>query len=109
MAIKEKGYVTNMKVDEKNDFGFSFADESEISEPVKTAIDAKTYMLQEKLDFVETQLHELYRTIIPLLTNLKRDPKKEYIKWPNRVEKIQAFEEKLESIVNRQMDLEKYK
>jgi hypothetical protein len=33
--------------------------------------------------------------IIPLLNNLMKNPEKEYIKWPNRVEKIQAQIQKI--------------
>jgi hypothetical protein len=33
-----------------------------------------------------------------LLKNLNKNPSQEYIKWPNRVEKIAAFKEKLDEI-----------
>jgi hypothetical protein len=34
----------------------------------------------------------LFNAITPLLNNLKANPEKEYIKWPNRVDKVEAFE-----------------
>jgi hypothetical protein len=36
------------------------------------------------------KLLKLENLIIPLLNNLMKNPEKEFIKWPNRVEKIQA-------------------
>jgi len=42
----------------------------------------------------------LYNAITPLLNNLKANPEKEYILWPNRTEKIEAFENKLFDIYN---------
>jgi len=46
---------------------------------------------QEKLD-------KLYNAIQPLLNNLKANPEKEYIKWPKRTEKIEQFEDHIQSI-----------
>ena len=36
--------------------------------------------------------------ITPLLNNLKKNPEKEYILWPNRIEKVEAFEDHLYKI-----------
>jgi hypothetical protein len=46
---------------------------------------------QEKLD-------KLYNAIIPLLNNLKKNPEKEYILWPDRLAKVEAFETHLQKI-----------
>jgi len=35
-----------------------------------------------------------------LLTNLKKNPEKEYILWPNRIEKVDQFEDHLRKIYN---------
>ena len=40
----------------------------------------------------QDKLDKLYNAITPLLNNLKANPEKEYIKWPNRVDKVEAFE-----------------
>ena len=37
-------------------------------------------------------------SITPLLNNLKANPEKEYIKWPDRVEKVEAFETFIQNI-----------
>jgi|TARA_B110000879_G_scaffold77304_1_gene107608 hypothetical protein len=68
------------------DFGFTLVDESdlEVSQELVTAT-ASGVTAQDKLD-------KLYNAIIPLLNNLKSNPEREYIKWPNRVDKVEAFE-----------------
>ena len=64
----------------KFDFGFTAVDESELEE-------------------LEDKLNKLYNAILPLLTNLKKNPEKEYILWPNRTEKIEAFENHISGII----------
>lgn len=72
------------------DFGFTAVDEEDlqvVQDAQKavgdTEVEAKT--TQEKLD-------KLYNAIIPLLNNLKKNPEKEYILWPNRIDKVEQFE-----------------
>lgn len=78
------------------DFGFTAVDETElqaVQDAQKaigdTEVEAKT--TQEKLD-------QLYNAIIPLLNNLKANPEKEYILWPDRLTKVEAFESHLQKI-----------
>jgi len=80
------------------DFGFTAVDETElqaVQDAQKTvgdvSVEART--TQEKLD-------KLYNAIVPLLNNLKKNPEKEYILWPNRVEKVDQFEDHLRKIYN---------
>ena len=75
---------------EKFDFGFTAVDESElkaVQEVSKKAesLGADALNTQEKLD-------SLYNAITPLLNNLKKNPEKEYILWPNRIDKVEQFE-----------------
>jgi len=80
------------------DFGFSAVDEDEL-----TAVqEAKTTLTQVSSTAETTQerLDRLYNAVMPLLTNLKKNPEKEYILWPNRTEKIEQFEAKLLGIYN---------
>ena len=79
------------------DFGFTAVDEDElqaVQDAQKAAgdneVDAKT--AQEKLD-------KLYNAILPLLSNLKKNPDKDYIYWPNRVGKVDEFENMITKIV----------
>jgi len=41
----------------------------------------------------------LYNAILPLLSNLKANPEKDYIYWPNRTEKVEAFEDLIAGII----------
>jgi len=78
------------------DFGFTAVDEDEL-EAVRKAttaavkIEAAASTTQDKLD-------NLYNAVIPLINNLKKNPEKEYILWPNRLAKVEAFESRLQEI-----------
>lgn len=67
------------------DFGFTAVNEDEL-DAVQTAAGDK-----DKLD-------RLYQSILPLLANLKANPEKDYIYWPNRVTKVEEFEALLRDI-----------
>lgn len=78
------------------DFGFTAVDEDELQAVQKTAAlanDAEQLALttQERLD-------KLYNAVVPLLNNLKKNPEKDYILWPNRLAKVEEFEDYLQSI-----------
>jgi|TARA_B110000495_G_C22686219_1_gene404706 hypothetical protein len=79
------------------DFGFTAVDENELEAVQKVTSEASSasadaYEAEEKLN-------KLYNAILPLLTNLKKNPEKEYILWPNRVEKIEQFENLITGII----------
>lgn len=42
-------------------------------------------------EMADTKLEKMFNLILPLLNNLKANPEKAYIHWPNRVEKIDEF------------------
>ena len=48
---------------------------------------------------LQDKVNNLYNAILPLLSNLKANPEKEYILWPNRTAKIEAFEELIGKII----------
>jgi len=78
------------------DFGFTAVDEAELEAVQKAAETAETASstsaeLQDKID-------KLYNAIVPLLNNLKKNPEKDYILWPNRLEKVEQFEDYLQNI-----------
>ena len=77
---------------ELNDFGFSAVDESEL-ETVRVAAEEKETLTQQ-LKTVDNRANSLYDAILPLLHNLKKNPEKDYIFWPNRTARIDAFEDK---------------
>lgn len=78
------------------DFGFTAVDESEL-EAVQ-ALGATAKDVEEKASTTQDKLDKLYNAIIPLLNNLKKNPEKEYILWPNRLEKVEEFEDHLQAI-----------
>jgi hypothetical protein len=78
------------------DFGFTAVDESELEAVQKATTQATE--VASTADAVQAKLDKLYNSITPLLNNLKANPEKEYILWPNRVEKVEAFEEILSKI-----------
>lgn len=77
------------------DFGFTAVTEDELE--VVSELQSKADTAYE----IHNQLHEMYNAILPLLSNLKANPEKDYIYWPNRSEKIEAFEEILYKIYKR--------
>ena len=85
-----------MSDNELFDFGFTAVDETELTsyqeaEKKVESTTAEAENLQEKCD-------DLYNAIIPLLNNLKQNPEKDYILWPKRLDKVEAFETHLQTI-----------
>ena len=91
-----------MAIDERTqvwDFGFTIVDESELdayqqAQEAKQKLEVVSGSSQE----VEEKLHRLYNAIQPLLNNLKKSPERDYILWPDRLSKIEAFEDMLQDI-----------
>lgn len=78
------------------DFGFTAVDENELEAVQKvSAVASETAATAEEL---QIRLDNLYNVIIPLLNNLKKNPEKEYILWPNRLAKVEEFEKILVEI-----------
>jgi len=75
------------------DFGFTAVNENEL-EIAKQASSASSTASEN-----EEKLKKLHNAIKPLLANLKHNPDKEYILWPNRVATIEKFESHLADIV----------
>jgi hypothetical protein len=78
------------------DFGFTAVDETEL-EAVQKAT-AEVSQVASTATTTQDKLDKLYNAVIPLLTNLKKNPEKEYILWPDRLSKVEAFEDKLTQI-----------
>lgn len=71
--------------DLEDDFGFSLISEEELNAGVQDVTD---------------KLHGLRKMVMPLLNNLMKNPDKEYIFWPDRVKKIQAFIKKMDAYID---------
>jgi len=81
--MKNKGI--NMS-DDIFDFGFTIVDEDELDavQEAQTAANENSTTVSE----LEKRLDNLFNAVQPLLNNLKQNPQKDYILWPNRLEKI---------------------
>ena len=79
------------------DFGFTAVDESELDavREAQSVISATTDTASE----LEDRLNKLYNAVLPLLTNLKMNPEKDYIYRPNRVDKVEQFETHIANII----------
>ena len=73
-----------MKLNEEDDFGFTFTDSQEI---------------QTKVSASEDKLAGLRKLIMPLLKNLMKNPEKDTIVWPNRKQKIEEFIKKMDDYI----------
>lgn len=78
------------------DFGFTAVDEDEL-EAVQKAT-AAGFKLESTAATTQEKLDSLYNAIVPLLNNLKKNPEKDYILWPNRLAKVEEFEDHLQKI-----------
>ena len=78
------------------DFGFTAVDEEDL-EAVQTAT-KKAETVASSADETKDKLDKLFNAITPLLNNLKMNPEKEYILWPDRLAKVEAFEDHLQKI-----------
>ena len=79
------------------DFGFTAVDEDEL-EAVQKLTETAASQEATASDY-ETKMNNLYNAILPLLSNLKKNPEKDYIHWPNRTEKVEAFEDHIAKII----------
>lgn len=81
------------------DFGFTAVNEDELEAVREIASRAEEDA--DQIDDLRDKVSELYNAILPLLSNLKKNPEKDYIHWPNRLEKVEDFENHLLDIYNR--------
>ena len=78
------------------DFGFTAVDEDELEVVQKASASAESNASQ--VNKLENKVDKIYNAVLPLLSNLKKNPEKDYILWPNRLEKVEAFEDHLQKI-----------
>jgi uncharacterized protein Yka (UPF0111/DUF47 family) len=78
------------------DFGFSAVTEEELS--VVQQAQQTVEQTAQTVDIYKQKLDNLYNAIMPLLNNLAKNPEKDYIYWPGRLDKIEQFSDKLTEI-----------
>ena len=82
--------------DELFDFGFTIVDENELEVVQQATQQVET--VSSNVQSTQDRLDKLYNAVQPLLNNLKQNPEKEYILWPNRLNKIEQFEDHIQKI-----------
>ena len=78
------------EIDVSFDFGFEFSDD------LTDAVAEK----EQQAAIAQNKALTMYKAILPLLNNLKKNPDKPNIVWPDREKKIDQFIEKLDNILN---------
>jgi len=85
-----------MDMDELFDFGFTAVTEEELEVVQKASAEVET--VSATAVSVQERLDKLFNAVQPLLTNLKKNPEKPYIYWPNRLDKVEQFEDYIQGI-----------
>jgi hypothetical protein len=80
------------------DFGFTAVDADELEVVREAREQVETTSASAESSAAKAQL--LYDAVVPLINNLKANPEKDYIYWPNRYEKLDAFADKLHEILS---------
>jgi ElaB/YqjD/DUF883 family membrane-anchored ribosome-binding protein len=80
---------------EEDDFGFTLVNENELKE-YERQIEKQLIEVQSS---AQIKMEGLKKMVMPLLENLMKDEEKTYIYWPNRVEKIKAFIQKIDKYI----------
>ena len=78
------------------DFGFTAVTEEELEVVQKQAAAVSTATAD--VESLHNKIDTLYNMFQPLLNNLKLNPEKDYIYWPNRMDKIEQFSDKLDEV-----------
>ena len=78
------------------DFGFTAVtlDELGVIQETTAQLESTTAEASE----VKARLDSIYKAIQPLLNNLKKDPERDYIYWPERLTKIEAFSDHIDKL-----------
>lgn len=85
----------------EDDFGFSFVEED--FEEVKSQVsqlETTSKSDKETIEDLQHRLNVMYKSINPFLENLKKNPDKTTIYWPDRNEKISSFQKKLNTLID---------
>lgn len=86
-----------------DDFGFSLVSEQELKqheEALRKKVEEQSKVVVKTTQDLTDKLHGLRDMIMPLLTNLAKDPDKTYILWPDRADKMKAFIKRVNEYVD---------
>ena len=79
------------------DFGFTAVTEEEVKKSVDVNSDIALWKARAEKERQDKE--KMFRMIMPLLNNLRKNPDSEYIHWKDRDVKVKEFGEKLSDIV----------
>lgn len=93
--------MARIELDEDFDFGFTTLSEDDFKKREEVAAqEAAEQTAKEVSEAVNNKVQTMYNMIIPLLQNLAKDADtRDYIYWPKRKDKINAFIKKLDQVV----------
>ena len=85
------------------DFGFTAVTEDELAvvqnlEKEKEAVATKAALSSSEKEKLDNKINTLYNMFQPLLNNLAKNPEKDYIYWPKRLDKIEEVSDKLDAV-----------
>jgi hypothetical protein len=105
LAIQQSTKVYNMTIKDLGDFDFGFSAVSEeelksIERELEATVANQEQQIKRVYQSYQEKLGTLYNMIMPLLKNLAKDEGKDYIYWPDRKEKMDAFIKKVQDVVN---------
>ncbi|NDC22724.1 MAG: hypothetical protein EBZ49_01155 [Proteobacteria bacterium] len=87
----------------ENDFGFSAVSEDDLKE-LERRLQQEVIQKEKQLNLTSKEYKErleaLYKLIMPLLINLKKDDSKSYIFWPNRTQKLTEMINKIDNLMD---------
>lgn len=89
-----------------DDFGFSAVSDEDlkrVEQDLREEVASKNKMLatlEKQATQQQQKAERMAKLIMPLLANLKKNPEKDYIHWPNRVEKIDGFIDKIAALLD---------
>ena len=67
-------------------------------EKEKEAVATKAALSSSEKEKLDNKINTLYNMFQPLLNNLAKNPEKDYIYWPKRLDKIEEFSDKLDAV-----------
>lgn len=79
------------------DFGFTAVSEDDLQ--VVESSRSQVEDMESQVKELDKRANDLYNAILPLLDNLKKNPEKDYLYWPNRVDTVNKFEQVLRDIM----------
>lgn len=94
--IEPSSFQSNMQ---KDSTPFDFGIDISADQPPDTnvsALEQQISLLTNRQQTLITTIQSVLDEVAPLLINLKKNPEIEMIKWPDRVDKINKFQDRLQ-------------